>query len=248
MIDSRHTADIDRSAIMTRTKRARVIPNKRLPPSFSSKFSPQPDVRSAEGGESEVEERMDIDTGAGAGVVKLKARAVLPSEEVGKQSKAKAAMAIAEANEPAEFDVMRPSTEEAALATEEGPPPKKQMFRPKPKGTAAAAAAAAGAGASVSAAAVEVKAQVKKIKEHEDSTVNISTHCFDLTAMKSHPVKAILHASHYTAATIPHRLRSLRIRKSSVITSIFIHLTAGSFYSTGWEVVKPALLSPSQKA
>ena len=175
MIDSRHTADIDRSAIMTRTKRARVIPNKRLPPSFSSKFSPQPDVRRAEGGESEVEERMDIDTGAGAGVVKLKARAVLPSEEVGKQSKAKAAMAIAEANEPAEFDVMRPSTEEAPLATEEGPPPKKQMFRPKPKGTAAAAAAT-GAGASVSAAAVEVKAQVKKIKEHEDSTVNISAY------------------------------------------------------------------------
>ena len=177
MIDSRHTADIDRSAIMTRTKRARVIPNKRLPPSFSSKFSPQPDVRVAEAGESEVEERMDteIDTGAGAGVVKLKARAVLPSEEVGKQSKAKAAMAIAEANEPAEFDVMRPSTEEAPLATEEGPPPKKQMFRPKPKGTAAAAAAT-GAGASVSAAAVEVKAQVKKIKEHEDSTVNISAY------------------------------------------------------------------------
>ena len=175
MIDSRHTVDIDRTSIMTRTKRARVIPTPRLPPSFSSKLSPQPDVRLAEAGESEVEERMDmdIDTGAGAGVVKLKARAVLPSEEVGKQSKAKAAMAIAEANEPAEFDVMRPSTEEATLATEEGPAPKKQMFRPKPKGTAAAAA---GAGASVSAAAVEVKAQVKKIKEHEDSTVNISAY------------------------------------------------------------------------
>ena len=171
MIDSRHTADIDRAAIMTRTKRARVVPIPHLPPSFSSKFSPQPDVRVGEG---EGEERTGEGEERGAGaVVKLKARAVLPSEEVGKQSKAKAAMAIAEANEPEEFDVMRPSTEEAAAA-EEGPPPKKHMFRPKSKGKGTGTGT--GAGASVSAAAVEVKAQVKKIKEREDSTVNISAY------------------------------------------------------------------------
>jgi hypothetical protein len=180
MIDSRHTVDIDRASIMTRTKRARVVPIPRLPPSFSSKLSPQPDVRVGEG---EGEEAGAGAAGAGE-VVKLKARAVLPSEEIGKQSKAKAAMAIAEANEPVEFDVMRPSTEEAAAlestaaaaaaAAEEGPPPKKHMFRPKSKGTGTGTGT--GAGASVSAAAVEVKAQVKKIKEREDSTVNISAY------------------------------------------------------------------------
>jgi len=175
MVDSRHTADVDRASIMTRTKRARVIPIPHLPPSFSSKFSPQPDVRVGEG---EGEEAGAAGAGAAgdAQVVKLKARAVLPSEEVGKQSKTKAAMAIAEANEPEEFDVMRPSTEEAAevaaAAAEEGPAPKKHMFRPKSKGTGTGT----GAGASVSAAAVEVKAQVKKIKEREDSTVNISAY------------------------------------------------------------------------
>ena len=185
MVDRRHTADIDRAAIMARTKGARVIPIQRLPPSFSSKFSPQPGVRVAEGEREERDESTGMGTGTGTGVVKLKARAVLPSEEVSKQSKTKAAMAIAEANEPADFDVMRPSTEEAALesaAAEEGTAaaaaaPVKRMIRPKPKpkGTSAATATA-GTGASVSAAAVEVKAQVKKIKEREDSTVNISAY------------------------------------------------------------------------
>ena len=171
VIDKRHTADIDRAAIMARLKGARVVPIERLPPSFSSKFSPQPGVR------VEAEERGEGE-GAGTGVVKLKARAVLPSEEVGKQSKTKAAMAIAEANEPEEFDVLRPSTDEAAMAMESGAEaPVKRVIRPKPKGaTAAGTGTGTGTGSSVSASAVEVKAQIKKIKEREDSTVNISAY------------------------------------------------------------------------
>ena len=187
VIDKRHTADIDRAAIMARLKRARVVPIERLPPSFSSNFSPQPGVRVEERGAGAGQGEgagagagQGEGEGAGAasasGIVKLKARAVLPSEELGKQSKTKAAIAIAEANEPEEFDVLRPSTDEAALALPlaeegaEGPVPKKRVTRPKLKvmGT--------GPGASVSAAAVEVKAQIKKIKEHEDSTVNISAY------------------------------------------------------------------------
>jgi len=160
---------------MARLKGARVVPIDRLPPSFSSKFSPQPGVR------VEAEERGE-GTGegegaaAGTGVVKLKARAVLPSEEVEKQSKTKAAMAIAEANEPEEFDVLRPSTDEAAIAMESGTEaPVKRVIRPKPKAAAAAAGTGTGTGTG-SAAAVEVKAQIKKIKEREDSTVNISAY------------------------------------------------------------------------
>jgi len=183
VIDKRHTADIDRAAIMARLKGARVIPIERLPPSFSSKLSSQPGVRVEEGEEHGEE----AGAASASGVVKLKARAILPSEEVGKQSKTKAAMAIAEANEPAEFDVLRPATDEAAIAmADEGAAAtaaatatatgittsaeKKRMIRPKPKGTVT------GMGASVSAAAVEVKAQIKKIKEREDSTVNISAY------------------------------------------------------------------------
>ena len=104
-------------------------------------------------------------------VIKLGKRAILPSDEVVKQSKASAAVAIAEASEPADFEEMRqnvpPPEEEAPV------PPKKRVIRPKPKGAAAAAALSSG---TVSAAASSVKAIVKEIKERDDSTVNIAAY------------------------------------------------------------------------
>jgi hypothetical protein len=114
-------------------------------------------------------------------------RAFLPSDEPVKRSKASAALAIAEANEPAEFEEIRQQQqqppelgvevdvdvagEEATTAAAAAP--KKRIIKPKPKGAAAAAAAASG---SVSAAAASVKSIIKKMKERDDSTVNISAY------------------------------------------------------------------------
>ena len=192
-VDKRHTADIDRAEIMARLKGVRMVPVERLPPSFSSNFSPQPGVRveGAEGAEG-AEEVKDIDLpeerSESDRVIKLKERADLPSEKPAKRSKLDAAKEIANANQPEEFDILRQSAAaevsamELAVPEGEGasasasssaagaPPPVKRMLLPKAKGTSAAATA------SVSAAAVEVKAQIKKIKEREDSTVNISAY------------------------------------------------------------------------
>ena len=187
-VDKRHTADIDRAEIMARLKGVRMVPVERLPPSFSSKFSPQPGVR-VEGAEG-AEEVKDIDLpeerSESDRVIKLKERADLPSEKPAKRSKLDAIKEIANANQPEEFDILRQSDAAEVSAMElvvpegEGasasasaagaPPPVKRMLLPKAKGTSAAATA------SVSAAAVEVKAQIKKIKEREDSTVNISAY------------------------------------------------------------------------
>jgi hypothetical protein len=154
MVDKRHIADLDRSEMMNLFKGARIVPKDRLPPSFSNKFLPQPTavrLPGAEGAE-------DLPRDDASSVVKLKRRAVLPSEEVDKQSKTMAAMAIAEVNE---VEVDPVAGENAGVGV-----PKKRVIRAKPKKT----------GASVAAAAVEVKAQVKKIKERDDSTVNIAAY------------------------------------------------------------------------
>ena len=170
--DKRHTVDFDRDAIMAKIRGSRtgagVIPLQ--PPSFSDKF--------VSGKQVEDEPEMEANAEAAATaplVVKLGKRAILPSDEVVKQTKASAALAIAEANERADFEEMRmPSAEgdtEAVEAEAVEAAPKKRLIRPKPKGTAAAAASG-----SVSAAAVGVKAAVKKIKEREDSAVNIAAY------------------------------------------------------------------------
>jgi hypothetical protein len=110
-------------------------------------------------------------------------------------------LAIAEANAPAGFEemhqlessdagaagqeeagaarleVVEGETGAGAAAVTASEASKKRMFRPKAKGTAAAAAAAGLASTgSVSAAASSAKAVVKKIKEREDSMVNISAY------------------------------------------------------------------------
>ena len=168
VVDKRHTADFDRDAIMAKIRGSRagpgVIP---LPP---TKFVSGEPARAAAAEEAEPEME-----GAPV-VVKLGKRAILPSDEVVKQTKASAAIAIAEANEPADFEEIRPEEEKEeappAVGAEEAAVPKKRIIRPKPKGAAAAAAASG----SVSAATVGVKAAVKKIKEREDSTVNIAAY------------------------------------------------------------------------
>ena len=174
VVDKRHTADFDRDAIMAKIRGSRagpgVIP---LPP---TKFVSGEPARAAAAAavEEEAEEAEPEMEGAPV-VVKLGKRAILPSDEVVKQTKASAAIAIAEANEPADFEEIRPEEEEEAppaVGAEEAAVPKKRIIRPKPKGAAAAAAASG----SVSAATVGVKAAVKKIKEREDSTVNIAAY------------------------------------------------------------------------
>jgi hypothetical protein len=182
VVDKRHTIDFDRTAIMAKLRgisqsSSFVVPLQ--PPSFSTKnvSMPPSSVRHPEIEPLEIESNIEV-PGLGS-VVKLGKRAILPSDELSKQTKASAALAIAAANEPAEFDEMR-SMEPASEIVKEPAAgvvaPKKSLFRPKPKGTAAAAAAAA-AGAttsgSVSAAAAAVKTVVSKIKEREDSAVNI---------------------------------------------------------------------------
>jgi hypothetical protein len=179
VVDKRHTVDFDRDAIMAKIRgssrtAAGVIPLQ--PQSFSNSFVAS-DESVREPADSEVAEG---DATAPV-VVKLQKRAILPSDEVVKQTKASAALAIAEANEPADYDEMRMPLPEDAAATDatdapavadvEAVVPKKRVIRPKPKGAAAAAASG-----SVSAATVSVKAVVKKIKERDDSMVNISAY------------------------------------------------------------------------
>ena len=158
IVDKRHTADIDRAAIMAKLRGvSAVVPSVSFTSTAAAASSKE---YAAEAAEAETYEHE-------TSVVKLGKRAILPSDEVVKQTKASAALAITEANESAaEFDKMR---EEAA--PEEEPPKKKtRLIRPKPKGASAAASG------SVSAAAVSTKAAVKKIQEREDSTVNIAAY------------------------------------------------------------------------
>ena len=189
-IDKRHTANIDRAAILAKLRGAGsrvVVPLQ--PPSFSTKFVASSGDEGVRRSEMEPDISIEIpDEAAGAGAaaapIKLGKRAFLPSDEPVKQSKASAAMAIADANKDAEFEEMRPLASEAAEAPEaseafkaseagktgaEGAAPKMRVIRPPPKRAAAAST-------SVSAAAASVKSVVKKISEREDSTVNISAY------------------------------------------------------------------------
>ena len=190
VVDNLHASDIDREAIMAKFVAARrgVIPQ-----SFSSKFSSFEPAGADTVRRNELEPELgasgEMETSSGA-PVKLGKRAFLPSDEPVKRSKASAALAIAEANEPAEFEEIRQQQqqqqppelgvdvdvdvagEEATTAAAAAP--KKRIINPKPKGTAAAAAAAASG--SVSAAAASVKSIIKKMKERDDSTVNISAY------------------------------------------------------------------------
>ena len=167
VVDKRHTVDFDRDAIMAKIRGLRT--GARVIPLQPNKFVSGEHARAAE-----AEAEMAVGEPV---VVKLGKRAILPSDEVVKQTKASAALAIAEANEPEEFEEIRPQAVEEAPATgaveeeAEALAPKKRVIRPKPKGAAAAAASG-----SVSAATVGVKAAVKKIKEREDSTVNIAAY------------------------------------------------------------------------
>jgi len=184
LVDKRHTVDFDRDAIMAKIRGSRMAPGvvPLQPTSFSNKFESMTDTSkpgvgsSSSEAEAEPEAEPEAASFAPAAVIKLQKRAVLPSDEIVKQTKASAALAIAEANEPSDFEEMRmpqpppPSSDEPEkVATEAGEaaPPKKRMIRPKPKATAVN---------SVSAATVGVKAAVKKIKEREDSTVNIAAY------------------------------------------------------------------------
>jgi len=218
LIDKRHTIDFDRAGMMAKIRGVAsrigvVLPLQAQPPSFSSKFDNSKPARGEAGAGAgaavavgkvrhpEMEPDFDSEadpiglgseSSASTGAVKLGKRAILPSDELQKQTKASAAIAIAEANEPSGFEEMRASEDAAAEAAPAAPaaaleaepdiaaaPPKKRMIRPKAKGTAVAAAAAAASASSsgtVSAAAASVKAVVKKIKEREDSTVNISAY------------------------------------------------------------------------
>ena len=169
-LDKRHTADIDRAAIMAKlrgTGSRVVVPI--IPPSFSTKFTEKGDeVRRSEMEPEPGVELFDesrAGTGAAAAPIKLGKRAFLPSDEPVKQSRASAALAIADANDEAS---------EAAMIGETGATnvvPKKRIIRPKPK-----AAAATTTSSTVSGAAASVKSVVKKLSEREDSTVNISAY------------------------------------------------------------------------
>jgi len=202
VVDKRHTVQFDRAAIManlrgTASLSAVVVPLQ--PPSFSNKFvAGESKPGSADVRHTEIEPDFgseadpfgsgsgrEIESGSSTAAVKLGKRAILPSDELPKQTKASAALAIAEANEPAGFDEMRQvdsmdavqGAENSAAGQDEvegvvaaaADASKFRMIRPKPKGTAAASG-------SVSAAATSVKAVVKKIKEREDSMVNISAY------------------------------------------------------------------------
>ena len=169
-LDKRHTADIDRAAIMAKlrgTGSRVVVPI--IPPSFSTKFTEKgEEVRRSEMEPETGPELFDesrAGTGAAAAPIKLGKRAFLPSDEPVKQSRASAALAIADANDEAS---------EAAMIGETGATnvvPKKRIIRPKPK-----AAAATTTSSTVSGAAASVKSVVKKLSEREDSTVNISAY------------------------------------------------------------------------
>jgi len=103
VVDKRHTVEFDRASIMAKLRGSGslstvVVPLE--PPSFSDVDVRRPEI-----------EPIEFETGAApaaaTAVVKLGKRAILPSDELPKQTKASAALAIAEANEPVGFDEMR---------------------------------------------------------------------------------------------------------------------------------------------
>ena len=165
LVNKLHTSDIDRAAIM-----AKLAASRRgvIPLSFSSKFV-APTVGSAiTVRRNELEEEIGIgisDEAVADAPIKLGKRAFLPSDEPVKQSKASSALAIAEANEPAEFEEIRRGDDDAPAAA-----PKKHIIRVKSKKIPDTASG------SVSAAAASVKSVVKKLTEREDSTVNIAAY------------------------------------------------------------------------
>ena len=166
-IDARHTSDIDRSALIARIRG--IAP----PPSFSSNL--EIDVRRNEAEAPEEPALLSNAAAAAAAVaapVKLGKRATLPFNEPVKKSKTQAAMAIAETNQPTSFEEIH---SDIVPDVEGEPQPKKRVIRPKPKKTTAAATAT-DSGVSISAASASVKAVVGKIKEREDSTVNIAAY------------------------------------------------------------------------
>ena len=186
VVDKRHTVEFDRAAAMAKLRGAATVAIPLQPPSFSNKFVADtlrhPEMEPDFGSEADPIGIRREGEGAGeaTNVVKLRKRAKLPSDdEMPKQSKTAAALAIAEANQPSQFEEIRESESAvvaAAAADVEGEGagvealPKKRTIRPKPKGAAAASSG------TVSAAASNVKAVVKKIKEREDSTVNIAAY------------------------------------------------------------------------
>jgi hypothetical protein len=189
VVDKRHMVEFDRTAAMAKLRGAATVAIPLQPPSFSNKFVAAAAVGADTLRHPEMEPEFGSDAdpigirreGAGedlaaapaSNVVKLRKRAKLPSDdEMPKQSKTAAALAIAEANQPSEFEEIREA--ESAAAGVEGVEalPKKRTIRPKPKGAAAAAASSG----TVSAAASNVKAVVKKIKEREDSALNIAAY------------------------------------------------------------------------
>ena len=170
-LDERHLANIDRDAFIAKIKG-----------SFSSFKMPRRIDDPAENRnkemEAEINEDLSKELPVSAVPIKLGKRAILPSDEQVKLSKTDAAIAIAEANEPAAFDELRAAEEAAeeavaaaaaADSTAEPKEPKKRTIRPKPK-------AASASTSSVSAASASVKAVVKKMAEREDSTVNIAAY------------------------------------------------------------------------
>lgn len=175
-VDERHIANIDRDEIMAKIRGAKLS----RVTSFSSERRSRGSSGIDEGvrhREMEPEVATEPSTGSNAAPIKLGKRAILPSDEPVKQTKSAAALAIAEANQPVEFDELRTEQElEPESETEKAPAaaavqkePKKRIIRPKPKASTASTG-------SVSAASASVKAVVSKIKEREDSTVNISAY------------------------------------------------------------------------
>ena len=165
LVNKLHTSDIDRAAIMAKLAASRrgVIPQ-----SFSSKFVAPDTASGMTIRRNELEQDIGIgipDEAVADAPVKLGKRAFLPSDEPVKQSKASAALAIAEANEPAEFEEIRRGDDDAPAAA-----PKKHIIRVKSKKIPDTASG------SVSAAAASVKSVVKKLTEREDSTVNIAAY------------------------------------------------------------------------
>ena len=176
-VDERHIANIDRDALIAKIRGSSS--------SFSSfKTTSRLDdaglrVRHNEMetvAEAEINEDLSKELPTAAAPIKLGKRAILPSDEPVKVSKTTAAMAIAEANEPTEFEQLRavevaPEAEAAAAAAADPiarKEPKKRVIRPKPKSNVSAS--------SVSAASATVKTLVKKIAEREDSTINIAAY------------------------------------------------------------------------
>ena len=196
VVDKRHTVEFDRAAAMAKLRGAATVAIPLQPPSFSNKFvadtlrhpEMEPDFgsdadpigirRVREGAVAVAGEGEDLAAAAASSsnVVKLRKRAKLPSDDkIPKQSNTAAALAIAEANQPSEFEEIHEAGDAesaaAGVAGVKALPKKRSTVRPKPKGAAAAASSG-----TVSAAASNVKAVVKKIKEREDSALNIAAY------------------------------------------------------------------------